>query len=225
MHAKPDMKVTIIDYGMGNLRSVYNRVKDMCTNPVLSADPKDILDADRLILPGVGHFKQGMLNLEQSGLRAAMEQRVLKDEVPILGICLGMQLFTESSEEGDTRGLGWVPAVTRKFDASKVDNRHFKVPHMGWNTLEVRPGAKVFSELTAQDEMYFCHSYYVECNADELVLADCSYGIRFTAAFAKGNITGMQFHPEKSHAVGANVMRNFINGVAKSQPADERMAS
>lgn len=212
MRDKTDIKVCIVDYGLGNLRSVYNKVADICLDPVLSSNPKDIMAAEKLILPGVGHFAQGMKNLESFGIREALEEKVIAQGTPILGICLGMQLFTSHSEEGDCNGLGWIEAETRRFDKQAISNPHFKTPHMGWNTLDVTTaGEDVFGSVDAQDELYFCHSYYVDCPQDHLVTAYADYGLRFVASVAKDNIIGMQFHPEKSHDIGAKLISDFIH--------------
>jgi len=210
MQDKLNINVCIVDYGMGNLRSVYNKVSSMATRPLLSSNHKDIMAADKLILPGVGQFGQGMKNLKEAGLIEVLEEKVLKQGCPILGICLGMQLFTQSSEEGEAAGLGWIDARTVKFDASQVDNPHFSVPHMGWNTIETQPDSPIYQGLSNTDELYFCHSYYVECNDASVIASRCSYGIEFTASVQKNNIYGMQFHPEKSHDKGALLIENFI---------------
>ncbi|MCL4146686.1 UNVERIFIED_CONTAM: hypothetical protein GTU68_057156 [Idotea baltica] len=195
---------------MGNLRSVYKSVAQYCSQTVLSSRIEDVMKADKLILPGVGQFAKGMANLEETGLRSALEEKVLMQGAPILGICLGMQLFTEHSEEGDAKGLGWIEAKTRKFDASSVSNSHFKVPHMGWNTLEIQVNNPIYAGLSDESELYFCHSYYVECSDQSIISTKCHYGLEFCASIEQGNIYGMQFHPEKSHEEGARLIKNFI---------------
>lgn len=219
MQDKLNLKVTVIDYGMGNLRSVLNKVKDVVTNPILSGDPADIMNADRLILPGVGHYAQGIKNLEEMGLRAALEQRVLEDGIPILGICLGMQLFSEFSEEGDAAGLGWIQAKTVKFDKSKARSPHFKVPHMGWNTLNWKNGYGPVSEHELEDEFYFCHSYHMVCSNESDIVSTADYGYEVVASVRKGNIYGVQFHPEKSHDQGADMIMDFIRQAGQAAQA------
>ncbi len=207
---KTDISVCIIDYGMGNLRSVYRTVEQMVTRPILSADPHVIKQADKLILPGVGHFRQGMINLRDSGIMEVMDQRVCQEGTPILGICLGMQLFTSYSEEGDCEGLGWIDAKTSKFDSTLSSKPYFKVPHMGWNTLTAANNSALTSGVNEDDEFYFCHSYYVTCEDTQHVTSTCRYGLDFHASIQRDNIHGVQFHPEKSHGDGAQLIRQFI---------------
>ena len=205
------MTVTVIDYGMGNLRSVFNKVKAMVTDARLSADPADILAADALILPGVGHFQNGMKNLKEMGLLGPLEQKVLKEGTPILGICLGMQLFSKFSEEGNTEGLGWIDARTVKFDTETVQNPYFKIPHMGWNTLEHKGQSALLKGVDESEEFYFCHSYHFVCQDEAAIVTRCQYGYEFTSSVQKGNIHGVQFHPEKSHDIGFKMIQNFLS--------------
>ena len=205
------MTVTVIDYGMGNLRSVFNKLNAMVTGARLSSTPADILAADALILPGVGHFKKGMMNLKEMGLIDPLEHKVLNEGTPILGICLGMQLFSSFSEEGNVQGLGWIDARTVRFDPERVNNPHFKTPHMGWNTLNISRNNKLLNEVDEGQEFYFCHSYHVECEDEQDIVTRCKYGYEFTSSVQKGNVHGVQFHPEKSHEIGFKMIQNFLS--------------
>ncbi len=202
------MKTLIINYGMGNLGSLENRLKTLGYSCELSSDPEAILTADKLILPGVGHFAKGMQKLKEMNLIPAMEQRVLKDKIPILGICLGMQLFAEKSEEGDAAGLGWIPSPVVRFRPST--NAKLKVPHMGWNSLQIRQKTGIFEGMDDESRFYFVHSYHVPFQEGGFVTSSCHYEIPFAASVQKDNIIGVQFHPEKSHRYGVKLFRNFM---------------
>jgi len=216
MREKLDIKVTVIDYGMGNLRSVWNKVKEEVASPILSSDPQDVMDADALVLPGVGHFQRGMEHLESYGLLDVLQLAVLENGTPILGICLGMQLFSTSSEEGDVQGLGWLEAETVRFDPTQMDNPYFKVPHMGWNSITVEKDVPMLSGVAENGEFYFCHSYFMQCRDEQDIIASTHYGNGFTCAVQKGNIHGVQFHPEKSHDAGALMIRQFLESTVKA---------
>ncbi|PIN69093.1 imidazole glycerol phosphate synthase subunit HisH [Candidatus Woesearchaeota archaeon CG11_big_fil_rev_8_21_14_0_20_43_8] len=196
--------IIIVDYGMGNLRSVHHKVSKLGVGVKVSSDPKDILEADKLILPGVGSFAAGMKNLKELGLIEALEKRVLEDKIPILGICLGMQLFTNMSEEGNVKGLAWIDAKTIRFTCD------LKVPHVGWNDLRISRKSTLFKGVPKGTHFYFTHSYHVVCNDKKDVLATTEYGYDFSSALQKENIYGTQFHPEKSHKKGMRIMENFI---------------
>jgi glutamine amidotransferase len=206
MHAETNQRIVVIDYGMGNLRSVLNKVEAVCANTVVSSDPQEVSEADKLILPGVGHFAQGMKNLEASGIMPHLYNKVTVENTPILGICLGMQLFSKFSEEGDIPGLGWIDGRTCKFS----DDMQMKIPHMGWNTLELRKESVITKNIPQDEQYYFCHSYHFECANEEDILASTTYGIQFTSAVQRDNIYGVQFHPEKSHDWGAQIMTDFL---------------
>lgn len=200
----------IIDYGMGNLRSVHKAFKRLGAEVEISSNPETIASAQKLILPGVGYFKTGMQNLHERGLVQVLNQRVLKDKVPILGICLGMQLFTSYSEEGNAEGLGWINAKTLKFNFSNTQNSLLKVPHIGWNSISWQTPHPLLDNIEQNEHFYFVHSYYVKANNSENVLCSTEYGLFFHSALFKENITGVQFHPEKSHNSGMQLLRNFI---------------
>jgi len=197
---------------MGNLNSVkkaFNRIKQ---NALITADPLELQKAEKLILPGVGNFKLGMQNLRDLGLIDVLNDLVIDKKKPVLGICLGMQLLTSHSEEGDCAGLNWIPGKTIKFKFETVEGeKDLKIPHMGWNSLEIhRSGDKLFEGIPNGTSQYFVHSYYVRCNANENRFATSVYGIELDASIGKENICGTQFHPEKSHRFGLKILENFI---------------
>lgn len=199
--------VLLIDYGIGNLRSVQKALETVGADVRLSADPADLDTAAKIVLPGVGAFGDGMSNLQRGGwiapLRAALEQGT-----PLLGICLGMQLLFESSDEAPgLHGLGLLPGVVRRFPA----DFGLKVPHTGWNQLWPRRETPLLAGLPPGAYAYFNHGYYCAPANPADTLAECDYGLRFAAAVGRGNVFGVQFHPEKSQAVGLQILRNFIN--------------
>ncbi len=202
--------LAIINYGIGNLLSIKNMLKKIGYRDVtISSDPHDINDADKLILPGVGHFDYGMKKLNQSGVVEILNQRVLKDKIPILGICLGAQLLTKGSEEGDIPGLGWINARTVKFDQSKMP-KAYKIPHMAWADVQCMNGSKLFMDMPDDPRFYFVHSYHMQSDDESLKAVTAEYGYEFVAGIEQNNILGMQFHPEKSHKYGMQLLRNFI---------------
>lgn len=199
--------IAIVDYGMGNVGSVFNMLRKLRTKVVITNKPDEIEAADKLILPGVGHFDRGMDNLKASGLIDLLNTQVLEHQKPIMGICLGMQMMTRGSEEGNQPGLGWVAADTLKF--LPVDN--LKIPHMGWNYINALPNRKLFDpEAQEPSRFYFVHSYYVKADSQNDVAAYCHYSHDFVAAFEVNNIMGVQFHPEKSHMFGMSLFRKFV---------------
>lgn len=199
--------LAIINYGLGNLTSIQNMCKRLGIEAVVTADPEAIRKASKLILPGVGHFKKGMENLHGSGLKTVLDDLVLGEKKPILGICLGAQLMTRHSEEGDVDGLGWVDAATVRFDQSK--DAKMKVPHMGWSEIATSGANPLWSNLPADPRFYFVHTYHFVFSEKSEVSATCHYSYDFVCAFQKGNIYGTQFHPEKSHKFGMKVLENF----------------
>lgn len=199
--------ITIVDYGMGNVGSVFNMLRKLRAKVQISSDKNEIAKSDKLILPGVGHFDRGMDSLNSSGLATILTEHALVNKKPILGICLGMQMMTRGSEEGTQQGLGWVAANTIKFSPDS----NLKIPHMGWNQVQSSIGAKLFESTPDEPErFYFVHSYYVRADNSKDVAAYCHYGHDFVASFAVDNIMGVQFHPEKSHLFGMNLFKRYI---------------
>lgn len=199
--------VAIINYGLGNLTSILNMHKRLGLDAVITDDPAVIRNADRLLIPGVGHFKKGMENLHQSGLKGLLDTLVLEEKKPVLGICLGAQLFTRHSEEGDVDGLGWVDALTVRFNQQRLNDR--KVPHMGWSDIKVKDANPLWADLPANPRFYHVHSFHFSFENPHEVSATATYGYEFACAFRRGNIYGTQFHPEKSHKFGMIVLKNF----------------
>ena len=194
----------------GNIGSIQNMIKRMGGDCMITNCPNDIFNAKKLILPGVGYFDHGMKNLKKSNLIEVLKKKVLEQNTPILGICLGMQLMTLGSEEGEESGLGFINAHVKKF---KTTNKKLKIPHMGWNEITIKKSSKLFDETFInkfQQKFYFVHSYYVKCENSIDILSTTNYIQEFTSAFEKNNIIGMQFHPEKSHKFGMEVFKNFI---------------
>ena len=198
--------ITIIDYNMGNLGSIKNMLKKVGFDSCISSDPVEIGAASKLILPGVGAFDAGMTNLDQSGLIPVLEDRVLGARVPTLGICLGMQLMALRSSEGTRRGLGWIDAEVSRIQSN---GGTLKVPHRGWNRVRPVRTAALLDDLPTEVRFYFVHSYYVNCLQAEDVLLATTYGREFHSGFHRGNVWGVQFHPEKSHRFGMHLLRNF----------------
>lgn len=202
-------RITIIDYGMGNLRSVQKKFVRVGTTPNISSDPDEIKNACKLVLPGVGHFANGVKKLRESGIWNVLNEKVLLQKTPILGICLGMQLMASHSEEGNVAGLNWFNAEVVKFQVS--DKLKFKVPHMGWNNSIVQKDSSIFKDISPDAMFYFVHSYHILCNNKKDILTTTEYDYTFTSAIQKDNIFGTQFHPEKSHDWGEQLFKNFIN--------------
>jgi imidazole glycerol-phosphate synthase subunit HisH len=201
--------IVVIDYGMGNLGSILNMLKKVGAQARISSDSAVIGAADKLILPGVGAFDAGMRRLHELNLVETLTRRVTREHTPFLGVCLGMQLLTQGSEEGDLPGLGWIEGRTLRF-AFGQEHCGLKVPHMGWNTVSCRKEAPLFAGLEPDSRFYFVHSYYVMCARREDVLATTTHGVEFDSAVSRGNIMGTQFHPEKSHRFGMAVLANFV---------------
>jgi glutamine amidotransferase len=203
------MNIVIVDYRMGNTGSIINMLKRVGATASCSSQPSDIGRADKLILPGVGAFDHGMSHLRQLGLIEVLTRRVVTDGVPVLGICLGLQLLSKSSEEGTLAGLGWVDARTVRF-AFGPGQSGLRIPHMGWNTVTPRRRDSLFRDLDEDHGFYFVHSYHLVCAREEDVLATAHYGYDFACAVQHGNILGTQFHPEKSHRFGKQLLKNFV---------------
>lgn len=208
--------ITIVDYGMGNLRSVYNALDLLGAEVEITSDPKQVLGAERLILPGVGAFGLAMRNLRERGLVEALNEKVLNQKTPILAICLGMQLLAQSSNEhGQHQGLGWLSGHVQHFDVS--DN--LRVPHVGWNDITPQNDPPLFKGLGTTKEFYFVHSYHFVTDDAAIVAATSHYGYDFVSAVHQDNIFGTQFHPEKSQDSGLRILRNFMAWQVELTPA------
>lgn len=203
--------LTIVDYGVSNLSSIQHKLNILGFNVVIENDPKNINKCDCLILPGVGHFTTTMLYLQNSELKSALDELVLIQQIPIFGICLGMQLMMDCSEEGNAQGFGWIKGTVRKF-RNDLFNTSVKVPHVGWNNIHKNKDSYILKDIPIQQSFYFTHSYHVVCEDKTDVVAYTDYGYPFTSIVHKDNIFGVQFHPEKSQKEGMNVFKNFING-------------
>lgn len=201
-------KVVIVNYGMGNLNSVKRMMDRLRVDSVISSAPKDIAESDKIILPGVGHFGKAMFNLKELNLLDTLNEAVLVKRKPILGICLGMQLLAKRSEEGGGEGLGWFEAEVVKFDVS--DKLKYKIPHMGWNQVLIKKSSPLMKNVAEMSEFYFVHSYHVKIENDADTLNETEFDYVFPSAIEKENIFGVQYHPEKSHDAGAQLLKNFI---------------
>jgi imidazole glycerol-phosphate synthase subunit HisH len=213
------MKIVIVDYGMGNVLSIANMLKKVGVEAVISTDRKEIEEAPGVIIPGVGHFQRGMEELEKRDLIESLGMRVEAD-LPVLGICLGMQLMTEYSEEGNCEGLGWFPIKTLRFE-SQTGESLLRVPHMGWNRVEVRKDqtySSLFSDIGAAGKFYFVHSYHVVDSEKKYTLCTTRYGDCFASGIVKNRIIGVQFHPEKSHRYGRSLLHRFTEIIAEPTP-------
>lgn len=197
--------IAILDYGVGNLKSIYNMFKKIGIESVITSDIEEIKKADKYLLPGVGSFDHGINSLRNAPFFSMLEKEVLENKKPILGICLGMQLLTNSSEEGKEKGLGWIDAKTIRFD---LEDKSLAVPHMGWNRVYPVSQDDLFKDLD-DGRFYFVHSYYVVCNDNANILGVTNYGAQFTCSIHKDNVYGVQFHPEKSHKFGMRLLKNF----------------
>jgi glutamine amidotransferase len=199
--------IHIIDYGMGNVGSIANMIRKVGGESLVTGNPEEIHRASKIIIPGVGAFDHGIKALEDHGLVNAIKEAAIVRQIPMMGICLGMQLMLESSEEGVLPGLGLISGRVRRFD---TESGSLRVPHMGWNTLTLQKPSPLFEENAPEYRFYFVHSYYVTCAVDTDVLATTFYGKAFHSAFQRGNLIGVQFHPEKSHRFGMELFRRFL---------------
>ena len=200
--------VVVVDYGMGNVGSIVNMLKKIGTEATVSREPDVIAKASRLILPGVGAFDSAMKRIREFGLREVLDQKARIEKTPIIGLCLGMQLLTEGSEEGSEPGLGWVPGHTLKFDGRAYPD--IRIPHMGWNTTHRVRTDELTSDFASDPRFYFVHSYYVKCDDPADVVLTARHGVEFHAALHRDNIFGVQFHPEKSHHFGMTLLTGFL---------------
>lgn len=208
--------ITIVDYGVGNLGSIANMLKKVGVAVQVASDATKVASGSGLILPGVGHFDHCARALRASGLVPVVEERVHSAKVPLLGICVGMQLLARGSEEGTEPGLGWIPGDVKRFALGA--DAGLPIPHMGWAKVEPTPGAKLFDHA-AQERFYFVHSFHMVCDDPSSVAAHAEYGYRFVAAVQQDHVFGTQFHPEKSHRFGLALMRRFAEYVEQRSAA------
>ncbi len=203
------MNIVIVDYKMGNIHSVARKLKMLGVNYEISNNPDTIKQADKLILPGVGHFGKAMLQLEESNLISVLNDVVLIQKKPILGICLGMQLMANFSEEGNVNGLGWIDGKVKRFQVN--DKLRFKIPHTSWNQISICKESQMNIGLDNTSEFYFVHAYYFRANNESDILHKTTYEQEFVSAVQKENIVGVQYHPEKSHDLGMQLIKNFVS--------------
>jgi len=197
----------ILDYGVGNLTSIKNMLKKAGVSAVISGKEEDVQSATKLLLPGMGHFDNCMQKLNASGLRPLVEKKAFEEKIPVLGICVGLQMFMEGSEEGNEKGLGWFKGQTIRFKPEKMKTGE-KIPNMGWLEINACKSSTMLNNLE-QARFYFAHSYHVDPVDESVALIKADYGYPFTAAIEKDNIVGVQFHPEKSHRFGMQILKNF----------------
>lgn len=200
--------IHIVDYGLGNVQAFLTMYKRLGLEATRAKTSTDLASASKIILPGVGAFDHAIELLDQSGMRPVLETLVVNDKVPVLGICVGMQILATSSEEGRLPGLGWVPGKVRSF-RSDERSASLPLPHMGWNDVQPKLGSPIFAGLESDARFYFLHSYFFECDEPSHVAAVAAYGVDFSCAVSAGNVYGVQFHPEKSHHFGAQLLKNF----------------
>ncbi len=199
--------IAIVDYGLGNVQAFLNLYKRLNVEAARATTVLDLEGATKVILPGVGAFDHAMERLEASGMRSALDDLVVRKRVPVLGVCVGMQILARSSEEGVREGLGWIDGAVRRLDA--LDAESLPLPHMGWNDVAPQHGHRLFDQLESDARFYFLHSYYFDCARGDDIAAVTEYGGRFASAVSSRNIHGVQFHPEKSHHFGTRLLRNF----------------
>ncbi len=204
-----DHSTIILDYNAGNIQSVRRKLERVGSSVTVTNDPSLVLKADKIIMPGVGHFGNAMDQLKNLNLIDALNEAVLVRKAPILGICLGMQLMAKHSEEGNCNGLAWVNGFIKRFQVT--DTLNYKVPHMGWNTVHITKKSKLMDGIDENAAFYFVHSFHFETEENDLILNETNYDYNFVSAFEKENIFGVQYHPEKSHETGERLMRNFIS--------------
>ncbi|MEP7318346.1 MAG: imidazole glycerol phosphate synthase subunit HisH [Panacibacter sp.] len=199
--------IVIIDYGVGNLTSIQNMFRKAGVAAIISSNKTDIENASKILLPGMGAFDNCMQRLNESGLRDTIEKKVFNDKIPVLGICVGLQMFMENSEEGNLAGLGWIKGSTIRFKPGLMQDNQ-KIPNMGWLEIELKKQSPILADLE-NARFYFAHSYHVKTANTEDALVSAHYGYDFTAGIERDNIIGVQFHPEKSHRFGMQLLKNF----------------
>jgi imidazole glycerol-phosphate synthase subunit HisH len=201
--------IVIVNLGIGNIISVKNMLYKIGFDSTTANNGEELSEASKIIMPGVGSFDSAMKNIDNLGFRKILNEKVLDEKVPILGICLGMQIMTRKSEEGNLNGLSWIDGEAKKFDFTATE-KSLKSPHMGWNYVQVIKKSPLFPTTDNEQRFYFVHSYFVELNTEEQIIStNTYYGRQFISSFCKENIYGVQFHPEKSHKYGFTVLENF----------------
>lgn len=200
--------ITVVDYGSGNIKAILNVFKRLKIECAVASRSPELSKASKIILPGVGAFDQTMHQLDASGLRSELNDLVLNKKLPVLGICVGMQVMANSSEEGTSEGLGWIDGTVRRFPTKNLSSKPH-LPHMGWNTVAPLRSSPLFNNVDQDRGFYFLHSYFFDCKDQAQVLAAAHYGLDFPAVVMRENIIGCQFHPEKSHSNGISVFKNF----------------
>lgn len=202
--------ISVVSYGSGNIAAIANIFHRSGVEFNIAKNQGDLEQATKLVLPGVGAFDHTMGLLEKSGMIPALNRLVLDDKVPVLGICVGMQVMANASQEGERKGLGWIDASIRRFEVSKMLHKPF-IPHLGWNLIKPRVEHSLFRSIDMEKGFYFLHSYYFSTRDPAVVMATTDYGIEFASAVNSENIYGLQFHPEKSHANGMRIFQNFAD--------------
>ncbi|RQO65704.1 imidazole glycerol phosphate synthase subunit HisH [Pedobacter sp. KBW01] len=200
--------ITIIDYGSGNISAIGNIYEKLNIPFQIAKTPEDVVGAKKIFLPGVGAFDETISKLDETGFRTVLDKEVLENSVPIIGICVGMQILAERSDEGKLPGLGYIKGQVKKIDETALTQKP-KLPHLGWNTAEVQKPNQLFNEIDHEIGFYFLHTYYFECENQNDVLATTTYGKSFASAVSHNNVYGIQFHPEKSHHNGVKLLQNF----------------
>lgn len=200
--------ITIIDYGSGNINAIGNIYKNLKIPFKIAVSPNEIIGAEKLFLPGVGAFDETISKLDETGFRSILDNEVLVNKVPILGICVGMQILAESSEEGILPGLGYIKGKVRKLDKALLTDKP-KLPHLGWNSVSISGSNLLFDNIDPDVGFYFLHTYYFECSDIDDVIGTTYYGKTFASAVNRDNVFGVQFHPEKSHRNGIQLLHNF----------------
>jgi imidazole glycerol-phosphate synthase subunit HisH len=202
--------ITIIDYGLGNIKAFLNVYKSLNISTIIAKDAKAVEGASKIILPGVGAFDYAMSRLNGSGMREALENQVMDKGVPVLGICVGMQMLGKGSDEGALTGLNWIDGNVKLFESKSLSHK-IPLPHMGWNTLNICQENKLFVDLDDHARFYFLHSYYFSAKDEDNIIGTSEYGIKYASAINQGNVYGIQFHPEKSHFNGTQLLKNFAS--------------
>ena len=203
--------IVIVDYGMSNLQSIKFKLGRNGIKSIITSNPDKIAKSDKLILAGVGHFGKAMENLNEMNLLDILNEKIVVEKCPIFGICLGMQLFSNYSEEGNSKGLGWIDGTVKRFSFKSDSN--LKIPHVGWNSIKLLHKDRLIPEIRAIQYFYFTHSYHMVCD-DDIIVAQTDYGFMFPSIIRKGNIFGTQFHPEKSHLSGFQMLKEFCEDFA-----------